>query len=145
MEGSDPMGSTEGPELVVERLAQATNAHDVEAVAACFAPDYLNETPVHPARGFRGRDQVRRNWEQIFTFVPDIRAEVTGVVVEGHTAWTEWKMVGTRLDGSSHHMAGVIIFDVSGGTVGRARFYLEPVDEESGGVDEAVRDQVVRQ
>ena len=66
----------DGPKALVERLVKATNDHDVDAVAACFAEDYENATPVHPARSFRGRDQVRKNWEQIFAFVPDIRAEV---------------------------------------------------------------------
>ena len=56
----------DGPRALVDRLVRATNAHDVDAVAACFAEDYENETPVHPARGFRGREQVRKNWEQIF-------------------------------------------------------------------------------
>ena len=68
----------DAPEAMVERLVRATNDHDVDALAACFAEDYENETPVHPARGFRGREQVRRNWEQIFAFVPDVRAEVVG-------------------------------------------------------------------
>jgi ketosteroid isomerase-like protein len=44
----------------IERLVLATNRHDLDALAACFAADYENETPAHPARSFRGRDQVRR-------------------------------------------------------------------------------------
>ncbi len=59
---------------LLDRLAGAVNGHDLEALANCFSSGYRNETPVHPAQGFTGRDQVRRNWEQIFTFVPDITA-----------------------------------------------------------------------
>jgi ketosteroid isomerase-like protein len=129
---------------MVERLVGATNAHDLDAVAACFAEDYENETPVHPGRGFRGRDQVRANWEQIFAFVPDVMAKVIRSAVDGDTVWTEWDMTGTRRDGSPHHMRGVIIFGVAGETATWARFYLEPVDERPGDVDQAVRDQVVR-
>jgi ketosteroid isomerase-like protein len=129
---------------MVDRLLAATNAHDLEALVACFAPDYSNETPLHPSRGFRGRDQVRRNWEQIFGFVPDLQAEVTRRAVDGDTAWTEWVMTGTRRDGSAHRMAGVILFGVADGVAGWARFYLEPVDESTSGVDDAVRAQVVR-
>jgi uncharacterized protein (TIGR02246 family) len=134
----------DGARALVERLVKATNDHDVDAVAACFAEDYENATPVHPARSFRGRDQVRKNWEQIFAFVPDIRADVVRVVVDGDTAWTEWEMTGTRKDGTAHQMRGVILFIAGGGVVQSARFYLEPVDEASGGVDDAVREQVVR-
>ena len=50
------------PLAAVARLQQATNAHDLEAIVACFAEDYVNETPVHPSRSFAGREQVRRNW-----------------------------------------------------------------------------------
>src|SRR5690348_9212203 len=61
---------------LVERLRDATNSHDPDGVAACFTPDYCSETPLHPARSFTGRDQVRRNQEKIFTFVPDLTAEL---------------------------------------------------------------------
>src|SRR3954454_5788507 len=130
--------------MFVERLVRATNQHDIDALVACFAEDYENETPVHPARSFRGRDQVRRNWEQIFAFVPDVRAEVLRLAVDGDTAWTEWEMTGTRRDGTAHHMRGVIVLGVRDGTVRSARFYLEPVDAGASTVDDAVRDQVAR-
>jgi ketosteroid isomerase-like protein len=134
----------DGPQAMVDRLLRATNAHDVDAVAGCFAEDYENETPVHPARGFRGREQVRRNWEQIFAFVPDLQAEVLRRAIDGDTAWTEWEMTGTCADGSAHHMRGVVVFGVHDGFARWARFYLEPVDEGDSTVDDAVREQVVR-
>jgi ketosteroid isomerase-like protein len=56
---------------VVRRLQAATNAHDLDALVACFAPDYLSEIPAHPARSFRGSEQVRRNWTQILAGVPE--------------------------------------------------------------------------
>jgi ketosteroid isomerase-like protein len=127
----------DGPGAMVELLCQATNEHDLEALAACFALDYRNETPVHPARGFQGRAQVRKNWEQIFAAVPDIAAKVRWVV-DDPEAWSEWEMRGTRRDGSPHLMRGVVIFGVERGQASWARFYLEPVQEGGGGVDEAV-------
>ena len=126
---------TDGPQALVDRL---------EAVASCFAEDYENETPAHPARGFRGRAQVRRNWEQIFASVPDLHAKVVRSSVDNEHVWTEWDMAGTRLDGTAHRMRGVIVFEVQGAVASRARFYVEPVDEGPGSVDDAVRDQVVR-
>lgn len=134
-----------GPAETIERLLQATNGHDPEALVACFAEDYVNQTPAHPARGFQGSAQVRRNWEQIFSFVPDLRAELTRVAVDGTTAWTEWTMQGTRRDGTSHEMAGIILFGVEGDLIRWARFYLEPVDRSQANVDTAVRAQVARQ
>lgn len=132
------------PKLMVDRLLRATNEHDLDALVACFAEDYENRTPAHPARSFSGRGQVRRNWEQIFGFVPDLRAEVTRSAVDGDVVWSEWEMTGTRRDGSAHVMRGVVIFGVRDGVAQWARFYLEPVDLGSGSVDDAVRQQVVR-
>ena len=131
-------------EALVDRLVSAVNGHDLDALVACFADDYENQTPAHPNRGFRGRDQVRRNWEQLFTFVPDLRAEVVASAFDGTTAWTEWDMRGTRRDGSAHHMAGVVVFGIADGVARTGRFYLEPVEQDSGTVDGAVREQVVR-
>jgi ketosteroid isomerase-like protein len=129
---------------MVQRLLRATNDHDLEALVACFAAEYENATPVHPSRGFRGTAQVRRNWEQIFAFVPDLRAEVTRICADGDVVWTEWEMTGTRRDGSAHCMRGVIIFGVDGSVARWARFYLEPVELNAGTVDDAVREHVVR-
>ena len=131
-------------QAMVDQLLSATNAHDVDGVVACFAEDYENETPTHPARSFRGREQVRSNWEQIFAFVPDLHAEVRASVIDDETAWTEWEMRGTRRDGTAHHMRGVVVFGVRDGVAHRARFFLEPVDEGAGTVKDAVREQVVR-
>jgi ketosteroid isomerase-like protein len=127
-----------GPGATVERLRRATNDHDLDALASCFALEYRNETPLHPSRGFQGRAQVRRNWEQIFAAVPDIAAEVTWIADEA-TVWSEWEMRGTRRDGSPHLMRGVVIFGVEGDEAIWARFYLEPVQNGGENADEAVR------
>jgi len=139
---------------VIERLTRATNDHDIDALVACFAIGYVNETPAHPLRGFTGREQVRQNWTQIFTAVPDIVVEVTSwgedsvsVAVEPpgsgcDVLWTEWKMGGSRRDGTAHRMAGVVIFVVAGDEITAARFYLEPVETSSGDVSDAVRAQM---
>jgi len=111
---------------LLERLAAAANGHDLDALAGCFAADYRNETPAHPDQGFTGRDQVRRNWEQIFAAVPDLTATVLRSCGD-EVVWSEWEMTGTRPDGVTLKMAGVIIFGVGDGRFTWARFYLEPV------------------
>jgi ketosteroid isomerase-like protein len=133
--------TAQGPGAMVERLRRATNEHDLEALTSCFALDYRNETPLHPSRGFQGRAQVRRNWEQIFSAVPDIAVEVSWIADEA-TVWSEWEMRGTRRDGAPHHMRGVVIFGVDGDEAIWARFYLEPVQDGGENADEAVRGAV---
>ncbi|HWU23325.1 MAG TPA: nuclear transport factor 2 family protein [Nocardioides sp.] len=127
---------------VIDRLQAATNAHDLDALVACFAPDYVNHTPAHPLRGFTGPDQVRANWSAIFGGVPDISSRVIASCVDGEVAWTEWEMTGTRRDGVPHAMAGVIIFEVREDLIASARFYLEPVERGSGDVNAAVAQAV---
>jgi ketosteroid isomerase-like protein len=88
------------PTAVVERLYRAVNTHHLDAIVACFAPDYRNQTPAHPSRGFTGREQVRRNWTQILSAVPDLRATVNRLAVDGDQVWIEAEHAGTRADGS---------------------------------------------
>ncbi|HZJ51557.1 MAG TPA: nuclear transport factor 2 family protein [Actinomycetota bacterium] len=126
------------PAAVIDRLVHATNEHDLDALVGCFDDGYANEAPAHPQRGFRGSEQVRRNWTRIFSTVPDIRAQVLRRTVDGDTVWTEWEMSGTRRDGTAFLMRGVIIFGVVEATVTSARFYLEPVEDTSGDVNAAV-------
>ena len=134
--------SSPGAAAVLRSLLDATNAHDLDAIVALFAPDYRNETPAHPARGFTGNEQVRRNWRQILAAVPDLRAEVVASAVSGDTVWSEWEHLGTRPDGTAHVMRGVIVFTTAGGLITSARFFLEPVDSSDAGVDAAVHRQV---
>jgi ketosteroid isomerase-like protein len=123
---------------VIDRLIQATNEHDLEGIVGCFAADYRNQTPAHPARGFIGRDQVRRNWSQILAAVPDVTATVLRVAVDGDTVWTEQEHRGTRPDGSARLMRGVVIFGIADAAITWARFYLEPVQEGGGSVGEVI-------
>jgi len=121
---------------VIDRLLQAVNQHDLEDLVSCFADDYVNETPVHPLRGFTGTDQVRANWTQIFGGVRDLVAVVLDRAENDDRVWSEWEMSGTRSeDGGRFLMRGVLIFVVRGAVISSARFYLEPVEVSSGDVN----------
>src|SRR3954453_17126743 len=87
------------PLVVIERLRQATDDHDLDALVECFGETYRNETPAHPDRGFVGRNQVRANWQRIFTGVPDMQARIVRAVSDAGVVWSEWEMGGTRVDG----------------------------------------------
>jgi ketosteroid isomerase-like protein len=124
---------------VVERLVEAVNRHELDALVGCFAEDYRNETPAHPSRGFRGRGQVRQNWSRILATVTDLHATVVRSSFDASTAWTEWEMSGSRGDGAALLLRGVMIYEIRDGSIASARFYLEPVDEAGTDVNEAVR------
>jgi ketosteroid isomerase-like protein len=130
-----------GP-ATVHRLHRAINSHDLDRIAASFTSDYRNDTPAHPARSFTGREQVRQNWAQILAAVPDLRAELVGMIAGAGTVCAEWDWAGTRGDGTPLHMRGVTIMEIEADLVSSARFYMEPVDTDDMGVDTAVRLQV---
>jgi ketosteroid isomerase-like protein len=123
----------------IERLVQATNARDIEGIVCCFGEDYVLVSPLHPARSFRGKDQVRRNWTQILEAIPDMNARVLRAAADEGSIWTEWEMSGTRRDGGRHLMRGVFVFGIAGGLIRWGRMFLEPVDEGSNDMDLAVR------
>lgn len=124
---------------VVIRLRDAMNAHDLEAFLDCFHEDYRSEQPVHPGRGFGGREQVRMNWSTIFAGVPDFEANLRAHCEGDGQEWSEWRWTGTRTGGEPLDMAGVMILGVKDGRIMWGRLYIEPVQAEKEGIDEAVR------
>ncbi|MFN2627153.1 MAG: nuclear transport factor 2 family protein [Gaiellaceae bacterium] len=133
-----PCSSESDSGLVVERVNDALNAHDLEALVACFDEDYESEQPAHPDRAFRGREQVRTNWSAIFDGVPDFRSELVRAAADGDSAWSEWHWQGMRADGTPLDMAGVIICGLREGRISWARLYVEPVEQAGAGIDGAV-------
>ena len=130
--------------VVLDRLIEAVNAHDLDRLVGQFADDVRSETPAHPARSFVGREQVRRNWSQILGSIPDLEARLltstTTARPDGATTeWAEIAFDGHRPDGAPWRMRGVTINDIVDGRIVALRFYLEPVDEAPVGVDAAVR------
>ena len=124
----------------VSRLRDAMNGHDAEAMASLFHPNYRSEQPLHPQRGFSGRDQVAANWSQLFAGVPDMECGVVKESTDGSTSWSEWVWRGSHLDGSPFLMKGVIVMGVDGdGLIAWARLYMEPVERGGAAIDEAVR------
>ena len=113
----------------LERMLQAINSHDINAMVVCFADDYRCEMPLHPSRSFVGNDHVRQNWTGLFRRVPDIEARLLRSVEDGDSLWSEWEMIGTTTDGSDFRTGGVTILGVENGRFAWSRFYLEPVDD----------------
>jgi hypothetical protein len=128
-----------GALAAAERLVQATNAHDLEAMLACFESDYRSEQPAHPARAFQGIDQVRKNWSAMLEAVPDVRWEILGSAEADDTAWVELRLTGTQADGSKLDEIGVIIFGVPEERIAWARLYLEDVEENGWDIDAEVK------
>jgi ketosteroid isomerase-like protein len=126
---------------IMDRLLAAMNAHDVDAFVACFAPDYASEQPAHPARSFRGSDQVRENWQNVFAGVPDFRAELLmSTQTDDGVEVGEWQWHGTHTDGAPFAMRGVIVTGVQDSRMKWARLYMEPVEQGGADINEMVQE-----
>jgi ketosteroid isomerase-like protein len=96
---------------VIERLRETINQHDPDAMVDCFHPDYRSEQPAHPNRGFGGKEQVHKNWSDMFESFPDLEVEVLRQSSDGDVAWNEWHWSATGLQ-----MAGVTVMGIKRGT-----------------------------
>ena len=117
------------PQVVFERMIQATNRHDLDAMLQYFAPDFRSEQPCHPERAFTGRAGVRKNWSFFFTTVPDMQVDILNAVEEGDTVWAELHYHGTQTDRKKFTVKGVTIMGIQADQIIWARLYIEPVQE----------------
>ena len=118
------------PEAVFDRMIQAANRHDLDAMVACFAPDFRSEQPFYPERNFTGRAAVRKNWSFFFSTIPDFQVEVLNESVEGDIVWAELHYHGTQIDGKKHVTRGVTISSIQGEQIVWAKLYIVTVLEE---------------
>jgi ketosteroid isomerase-like protein len=125
--------------MLSERLLHAINEHDLGAFVACFGPDYSSEQPAHPARMFRGRDQVRKNWSAFFREIPDLQAELLASAAGEDTEWGEWHWHGTLASGRRFEMRGVTLMGTRKDHIVWGRLYMEEVEEVGEDIDQAVQ------
>ena len=124
---------------VLQRMSDAINAHDVDAIANCFTNDYKGEQPLHPEiavilqrRGYaNGLAQVRENWTGLFAQVPDLRATLVASTIHDDFAWAEWHWQGTRTSGAALNLRGVSVAGLRNGIMAWARIYMEPIHHQS--------------
>jgi hypothetical protein len=117
------------PKLVFERMIQAANRHDLDAMVTCFAPNFRSEQPLHPERAFTGQAGVRKNWSFFFTTIPDLQVDILNEVEEGDTVWAELHYHGIQTDGKKFSVKGVTLTGIQADQIIWARLYIEPVQE----------------
>jgi ketosteroid isomerase-like protein len=127
------------PRAVIDRLTAAQNAHDLEAMLACFHEDYRSEQPLFPARAFEGIQQVRANWSALLEGVPDFEAEISRSAVDGDTVFVEIHWTGTKADGTPLDERGVIIMGIRDDRIAWGRLYADEVEREGADIDAVVR------
>ena len=127
------------PRTVIDRRTAAQNAHDVEAILACFREDYRSEQPLFPARTFHGIDQVRANWSALLEAVSDFHSEIVRSAVDGDTVFVEIHWTGTKADGTPLDERGVLILGIRDDRIAWGRLYADEVEREGADIDAVVR------
>ena len=114
--------------LLLEQMRAALDAHDLDAFVEFFREDYVGERPRHPGSPVSSREDVRANWAEVISDVPDLRVDVPAAVQDGKRIWSEWRAYGTARSGAMLELRGVIIFGLEGDKVAWSRMYMEPVE-----------------
>lgn len=108
--------------FLVERFTHAFNAHDVDAVMRLMTDDCVFEStePAPDGRRYRGRDEVRACWQELFDTTPAARFELEDVVAADDRAVARW--IYTWGDG---HVRGVDVFTIDDGRIVAKHSYVK--------------------
>lgn len=101
--------SNEGTILLLQRVLDAFNAHDIDAIMEHFAEDCVFDSPRGPdpwGRRFVGKAEVRRGLAARFEGIPDVSYSESDDFACGHRGVSEWTLTGTDLDGNRIEVRG---------------------------------------
>ena len=115
-----PSDAASGLEELIDRYNQAWNDHDVDAICAMHAPDFVFEN--HTAGERAEGEQARAHIAQIFRNAPDLSFRSRRLYVRDGLVVSEWTATATR-DGSKVEWDGVDVFPIEDGLIKRKDVY----------------------
>lgn len=116
---------------MLEGLAEAFNAHDIDRIMDCFADDCSLDMPRGPdpnGKRYVGKDQVRRGLLTRFEKTPDVHYGDVEHFHDGETGISRWLLTGTTLDGERIEVRGCDFYTIRGGKVVRKDSYWKIVE-----------------
>lgn len=122
--------TNQGTVEVLERLLDAFNAHDIDAVMSFFADDCELDMPRGPdpwGQRFKGREEVRAGLQSRFAGIPDIHWGDDRHWVVGDRGCSEWLLSGTTTDGQKVEVRGCDLFEFRDGKIVRKDSYWKIV------------------
>jgi ketosteroid isomerase-like protein len=126
--------ATETNEVTIgtlERLLDAFNAHDLDAVMAFFVEDCVLEMPRGPdpwGRRLEGRERVREGLASRFAGIPDVHYGDDRHWVAGDRGCSEWLLTGTSVAGETIEVRGCDLFEFGDGKIVRKDSYWKIVE-----------------
>ena len=107
-------------EQVIARYNDAWNAHDLDAICAAHAPDFVFEN--HTAGERAEGDAAREHIAKIFENTPDLRFTSRRLYARDGLVVSEWTAHATR-DGKRVEWDGVDVFPFENGLIKRKDVY----------------------
>jgi ketosteroid isomerase-like protein len=124
----------------LQRVLEAFNRHDLDAIMSHFADDCVLETPRGPdpwGRRFVGKDEVRQGLAARFEGIPDVHYGDDDHFACGNRGVSEWTISGTTVEGERIEVRGCDLwtFGPDGSVTRKDSFWKirEPVRPRSGG------------
>ena len=104
----------------LESFCEAFNRRDLDAVMAHMTDDCVFDTSAGPereGRRYRGQDEVRRGFAEVFATFPDGRWQEGRHLVAGDRGLSEWVFRGTKIDGTRVVVNGMDVFTFRDGKI----------------------------
>lgn len=105
---------------MIEAIAIAFDAHDLDAIMAHFADDAVFEAPRGPdpwGTRLEGKAAVREGFAARFAGIPDIRYQDADHFVDGDRGASSWTLSGTTTDGQRIEVRGCDLWTFADGKV----------------------------
>jgi taurine dehydrogenase small subunit len=116
---------------ILERMLDAFNRHDLDAIMALFTDDCVFESPRGPepwGRRFDGGDEVRAGLGARFTGIPDVHYGAGSHFVSGERGASEWTLTGTTVDGERLEVRGCDLWTFEGDRIARKDSFWKIVE-----------------
>ena len=104
----------------LESFCAAFNRHDLHALMGFLTDDcvfLLSSGPNQEGTAYRGREEVRRGFSEVFATFPDAQWEEGRHLVCGDRGLSEWVFRGTRTDGTRVEVNGMDVFTFRDGKI----------------------------
>jgi ketosteroid isomerase-like protein len=115
----------------LKAIADAFNAHDLDAIMSFFTEDCSFDMPRGPepwGKRFVGKPEVREGLASRFRGLPDVHYSADRHFVSGDRGASEWLLTGTTPDGRRIRVQGCDLWEFQGGKVIRKDSYWKIVE-----------------
>jgi hypothetical protein len=115
---------------ILERLLDAYNRHDADAVASFFTDDAVFVAPAGSGpdgKHFIGSEEIRAATIARFESSPDVHWEPESHIVTPTRGASSWVVSWTTSDGSRVEKRGCDLFDIRGNKIARKDSFFKDV------------------